>query len=575
MAKVTKVLYDVDDAIKQLERLNEKVEESGDKANESLEDGAAGATLFGKAVERLSGGARAAGTALKTAVTSIASLPGIAVAAAAGVAAIVAQFIDFDEILKDSIKSIEAFDQATDTIQGTRDAFSSLGDAAVNRDLRLARRAAELDQAALEREQNAIERARNISVQRLEIVRTELSRREQLLQASADKEQRLRDRLAGRTARNAADAFGGPAGRRALDLGAAARQAAFEGNLEEAEALEEAARQAGEEAGNHNLFLRDQQKTYNAINRSIEKQIAAQEEETENYQNQVEEAQGVADALQVVLDREEQRLLILQQQTREIGTQQKLLGVAEQEAQETQAADQAARTFENNARDFSNTLVDGNQSLAEIVKGFGSEFKRFLTDERQRRAFIQETGRGARGAGEIQRVLGRVTRGQPVTAQDLEGLRESFNSLSDAVARLQVARGRDEISTVQERTLQRLENLLESGLGAVQAGADFRAARSGDIPIQEGTRGAALSELQGLRDGILRLNDTLAQPSRTASPLIEQQARSIGAPAPTQTAASNIQVNATVKGGIIDAETTKQITEIIRRELRKQTTTVE
>lgn len=571
MTEKTKVLYDVNDAIKELERLNKKVEEAGDKANESFEKGGDGAGLFGKAMERLSGPVSKAGGAIKTAVTSMASLPGVALAAAAAVAAVVAQFIDFDGILKDSIKSIEAFDEATDTIQRTKDAFSSLGDAAVNRDLRLAQRAVKLDQAENARAQNAIERERNRAKEFLEITKDELSRREGLLKASIKREESLRDRLTKRTASDAAAGFGGPVGKRALDLGAAARRAAFEGDIDKAEALEEAAKRAAEEAGNHNLYLRDQQSTRNAINNSLERQIAKEDQTGKNLQAQVDEAKQVADALDQLIDKDNKRLETLRQQSRELGAQQKLLRTAAREATETQTADQAARDFENNARDFNMAMRDGGQSLREIVLGFGSEVKQFFSNEGQRQEFLQDTRTGAQGAAEIQRILGRVARGETVTPADLEGIREGANKLTDVVAKLQSERGQGRLSSIQQKTLERMEALLESATGAIEAGADFRAVRGDDQAIVEGTRGPTGDDMRALRDSILKLNDSLSQPSRGASPLIEKQSQSVGASQPVQAAASNVTVNANVKGGLIDEEVTKKITDIIRRELRKQT----
>lgn len=571
MTEKTKVLYDVNDAIKELERLNKKVEEAGDKANESFEKGGDGAGLFGKAMERLSGPVSKAGGAIKTAVTSMASLPGVALAAAAAVAAVVAQFIDFDGILKDSIKSIEAFDEATDTIQRTKDAFSSLGDAAVNRDLRLAQRAVKLDQAENARAQNAIERERNRAKEFLEITKDELSRREGLLKASIKREESLRDRLTKRTATDAAAGFGGPVGKRALDLGAAARRAAFEGDIDKAEALEEAAKRAAEEAGNHNLYLRDQQSTRNAINNSLERQIAKEDQTGKNLQAQVDEAKQVADALDQLIDKDNKRLETLRQQSRELGAQQKLLRTAAREATETQTADQAARDFENNARDFNMAMRDGGQSLREIVLGFGSEVKQFFSNEGQRQEFLQDTRTGAQGAAEIQRILGRVARGETVTPADLEGIREGANKLTDVVAKLQSERGQGRLSSIQQKTLERMEALLESATGAIEAGADFRAVRGDDQAIVEGTRGPTGDDMRALRDSILKLNDSLSQPSRGASPLIEKQSQSVGASQPVQAAASNVTVNANVKGGLIDEEVTKKITDIIRRELRKQT----
>jgi hypothetical protein len=573
MTEKTKVLYDVNDAIKELERLNKKVEESGDKANDSFEKGGDGANVFGKAVGRLSGPVKAAGTAIKTAVTSLASLPGVALVAVGAMAAVVAQFIDFDGILKDSIRSIEGFNEATDTIQQTKDAFSSLGDAAVNRDLRLAQRAVKLDQAENARAQNAVERERNRAKQFLDITKDELSRREGLLKASIKKEQSLRDRLADRKTTDAAAGFGGPVGKRALDLGAAARRAAFDGDIDKAEALEEAAKRAAEEAGNHNLYLRDQQSTRNAINNSLERQIAKEDQTGKKLQEQVDEAQTVADALDELIDKDNQRLIVLRQQSRELGAQQKLLRTATREATETQSADQAARDFENNARDFNNAMVNGNQSLKENVLSFGSELKGFFSNNAQRLGFIKDVGAGAAGAGEIERVLAKVARGGRVTPAEIEGIKEPVNRLTDAVAKLQFAREEGRLTSGTEKTLERMENLLGSVQGAIEAAADFRAVRGDDQAIVEGTRGPTGDDMRALRDSILELNRTIGgQPTRAHAAAINDQTQSVGAATPTTQGPSNVTVNANVKGGMIDEVVTKKITDIIRRELRKQTT---
>ena len=571
---VTKILYDVTQAVTQLDKLNKKVEKSEKKAKKAFDTKSI--NNYDKRLKKLAytlGGTDFTAKGLFITLGGSAAVLG---AAAGAVGALVAQMIDLDGIMKDSIKSIEGFNEATDTIQDMREALSTLGDVAVNRDIRLAQRAVKLDQAENARQQNLVEQARDLARKRLDIVKDELDRRDDLLSKSLKKEEDLRKRLERRTTEDPAAGFSGPVGKKALDLGAAARQAAFAGDLDKAEALEDAAREAGEEAGNHALFLRDQSATHDAINAAIERELSKQEQQSAKYADQVDEAQAVAQQLDAVIERENERLVVLRQQSRELGAQQKILRVGAREAKEQQQADTGARTFENNARDFSNNVKNGGETFKETVKGAASEFKRFFSGEVQRREFLADSERAGASAANIEKILGRVTRGEGVTAADLEGLRGDFGNLTNIIAKLQFARSENRLTTSQDRLLSRLERLQESALGALEGASQFRDVRGDQDFIKVGIEGFTADEIRGLRDAMIENTKALREPSKgTKATAALDQAAATSTGAPQQLAASGpatVNVNATVKGGLIDGETAREITTLIRKELRKQTT---
>lgn len=570
MTEATKVLYDVSQAIKELNKLNSKVDEAGDKANNSFEKGNKSARKFDKLLARIPGTAGNVARGIASIGGGMAGLAAGAAAAAVSVGSVVAQFIDLDDVLRDSLKSIESFNRATDTIQNTRETISAIADAAINRDFRLAQRAASTRQGLVNLELNEVERVRDAAQERLSIFQEELRRRQGLLSDAVSREESLRERLNRRNVESTP--FGGfDADLQAAKLNQAAREAAGRGDLDRAEALEKAAQRVAAEADNQAFALGDQQRTRDAINASIEEELDKTTEARNQIEDQVTAQQALVDAQKDSVNQALERLKVLRRTSRELRAQRRLLRNEGQEARETQQADSAARTIENNARDFVNNINNGGSSFKETVLDAASEFRKFLTDNPDRIAGVRLTQQAAGGAAQIEQLLQRAIRGQ-ATASDFDAAAPALAELTDAVAKLQAAEGIDSFTKSQTRTLRRLESLLKSADSAFRGLEQFRdAGRSDSEFIRVGSAGITTEQANSLIKSLLKLNNTLSTPTR-AEAVNNNQASSTGAPRAASAASSNVNVNATVKGGIIDEDVVQKITEIIRRELRKQTT---
>jgi hypothetical protein len=563
MAEATKVLYDVSQAVKELNKLNKKVEESGDKAEESFDEGASSASLFDKALGKVGGTASKVAGSVRGVATAVGGVGAVAAVAAAGVAAVVAQFIDLDEILKDSVASIEEFEKATQRVLNAREAISNIGDQAVNRDFRLAQRSLRLARAENARAQNSVETEKLAAKARLDVFKDELRRRESALKGSLDREQALRDRLADRAV--SGQEFGGfDADLRAAKLNDAARQAAADGDIDRAEALEQAAKDVAREAQNQSFALADAQATNEAINGELQKQIDAEAKVGDAAQNAVDAYQQRVDKLQEEVDLLEKRAVLLRQESRDFGAQTQELRVGKQEAGDQQQADTAARTFQKASADFSFNLKSGGTSLKESVVNAGSEFAKFLTDEAGRQAALRQFEQAGGAAGRIQRALSDQ---DGLTAADVEALSGDFGLLSDAVAKLEANTQKLTAGAAQE--LERLSLLQDSVQDAFNAAASFRQVRTDDQVITEGSRGPTAAQQDALRESLTGLTDAIKEQSRgTAAPAA---ATAIGAPPQAGATRQTVTVNANVKGGIIDAEVTREITRIIQEEIRKGT----
>lgn len=579
----TTVDYNVDPAIGKLNKLNQKVQEAGKKAKNSFGKGGKASQAFGKTLDKIPGKAGSVVSGIRGIASAVGPMAaGIAVAAGS-VASVVAQFIDFNEIMKDSLKTIEGFKQATKTIQDSREAISALFDAEINRNIELAKRAVKLDQADNSARQRALEEEIEIGKRSLDAFKDELEQRQNALRDAINKEQDLRKRLADRQDRGVTEFAGFDPDLRAAKLNQEARQAAERGDIDRAEALEREAQAVAENAKNRAFAAADAQKTADVINSGLEEEIDKAASARKELEGQVKQQELVTTALEETIKREQTRLNILKRQGRELAEQQKILRVRGREAIESQTADTAARTVERGARDFLYNIRFGDQSGFEVLKNLPSELGKFVTDRGDQVAIRELAEQAGKPAQELGTLLQRlIDRPGSVTGQDIQGQVGNLEALTNLVAELQAQRGRGELSAGSEQFLTRLEKLLSSVRQEVFGGAaKFIEVREAGVGIQQGTQPASREDMNRIRETLLNqvpqrigqeVSKALNQQSRATAATESQKPASQGSPAPTQTAAaSNINVTANVKGGIIDAEVTREITRIIKQELRKQT----
>jgi hypothetical protein len=577
MPEITKVLYDVSQAIKELEKLNKKVNEAGDKANEAFEKGGLGAEKFDAILKKLPGNLDKTVTSARTLITTFGPSALVFGTAAAGIASIAANLLDLKTLLRDTTANYDAFIRATERIRQQGETISDFDDVAVERNLELAQRAVRLDKADLAEQQNLVEVERESARRRLEIVQDEIRQRGRIVQDGLKREEDLRKRLAERNTTNAADQFGGPAPKRVVDLAAAANRAAFEGNIDLAEELLNAAKEQSAELGNHSFFLKAIDSANSAINSQLEKQIQSQSNVNKEGQKDLSRLQQLEAALGVDIEKNEEKLRVIQRQNRELSRQIRLLRDASLEQRNLDTADTAAKSVQTASKNVFEFFRSGPSFLEDFSKTFDSIQQAVLGGAGDQAATDTIQAEAIRELSKVAEVAARVNRGEAVTPTDIGKLIPSLEKVGKLGEILQVAedQGRVPKGSEIENQINALQSAIDQSFKLLQGAQEFRRVRGDETAIQPGTTGPSRDDMRALRDSILKLNDTLGGAPSRASAAIQAQttATSQGAPPPINaTAASqNITVNANVKGGIIDAEVTREITRIIREELRKGT----
>ena len=587
---VTKVLYDITSAIASLNKLNTKLKDTEDANEDAFGSGNSGKiNKFDKVLDKIPGTAGKAARGVAKVGASFGAVAAGAAVAAAAIGSVIAQFVDLPGLTKDSIASLKAFEEATKGFQDVEDVISATGDAIINRDVELAKRAIKLDQERNAREQNLVSDARSAADQRLDALKSELDQREARVKQAVDREQDLRKKLEERTRQDPAAGFSGPIGKKALDLGAAARQAAFDGDIEKAEALEKAAKEAGEAAGNHNLFLRDQATTRDAINNKLKKEISAQAEVTSAEQQALDLTQNRVNATEQEIKLLKERQRLLTNESRELGAQQKRARVEGREAKETQDADQAARDFRTASKNLSNEVKNGVRSLKEDFIDSGRLLLKAATSIQERNAATDFVQRGAGASARIENVIGRASRDEAVTGEEVQALGADLKALAQVVGALKVANAEGR-TPGREQDIARLDAILQSGLAAFQASADFNQVRGNQANIVEGSAGPTDADLQAARQRVLGLGEASNTATDGLAKFAAQLARTQipGAPAQAAVAAATVKatpvvppsgqgssqfpinVNADVKG-VLTREVITEIVEKVERELRKKT----
>jgi len=494
------------------------------------------------------------------------------------VGSLAGNLLDLQTILRDTTANYKAFISAVESVRQQQEIISSFGDAADNRDTRLAARVTRIEQAETNLQKNLIEAERDAARQRLGIVQDEIRRRESIVKDGIKREEDLRKKLADRNETNAADSFGGPAGKRTLDLTAAASKAAFEGNIDLAEELLDAAKKQSEELGNHSLFLRAIDTANDDINRSLEKQIQNQSNINDVAESDLAQIKQLESALKKDIEGQNQKLRALTRQNRELEAQLKLIndiGIANRAQQQ---ADRGARGVQAAATTVNEFFRVGPSFLEEFSKVIDSVQQavtgRGVKDQQAIDTLQAEAIKELAGFGEL---AARVNRGEGVTAGEIEKLIPSLDKVGRLGEILEIGRkqGRIPEGSQIDKDVTRLQDAIDQVFKFVNEAGRFREQRGDDTAIQRGSEGPTRDDMRALRDSLLNLNRTIeSQPSRAAAavPASAGQGQTQGAPVPaTNATSSNITVNANVKGGIIDAEVTREITRIIRQELRKQT----
>lgn len=537
--EITKVLYDVSQAIKELTKLDKKVDKSGKKTKQTF-------TLAGGGIEKLGGAVGKINPKLGNMVTKFGGLAvkagpaAVAISAiGAAVAVTAANLFDLAGALRDADATLGSFLVDAKKAQEFAEILSTSGDVKQQesflrtKDL-LSRKRVQLTQAQIQ-----IDAARETAAKIVGIEQGKLREIAALQKKAVDKTKSLEDRLAARQQKSLVGGVGAgkPTGSAIIDLTSRAKSEAEKGNIDTAEALLDKAEQLSAELGNHAFFTNKIESANNAIDQSLKDQIKDSKSEESNLSSVVGLQQQQVDLAKEHLA-EEVKI------SKEIANRLKLIGasggairrggIAEKRVELVDAGLRDLQTGQKGAREgIQSIATEGslNQLFQNISDGFKA-LKSFST--------INTIG-GAKAIGTAidNKILDAILLlSKPgVTTRDLDVATKMAEQIQEAISKTQRGIDQGVISPVIERQLQLQKELL---LDIKQATAST------------GKFGPLLVD-QDILAGSTQL--------QTISDAFQQQARDFGA---------QITVNAVLQGGVFDENAIKDFVSVLRREIRKE-----
>lgn len=537
--EITKVLYDVSQAIKELTKLDKKVDKSGKKTKQTF-------TLAGGGIEKLGGAVGKINPKLGNMVTKFGGLAvkagpaAVAISAiGAAVAVTAANLFDLAGALRDADATLGSFLVDAKKAQEFAEILSTSGDVKQQesflrtKDL-LSRKRVQLTQAQIQ-----IDAARETAAKIVGIEQGKLREIAALQKKAVDKTKSLEDRLAARQQKSLVGGVGAgkPTGSAIIDLTSRAKSEAEKGNIDTAEALLDKAEQLSAELGNHAFFTNKIESANNAIDQSLKDQIKDSKSEESNLSSVVGLQQQQVDLAKEHLA-EEVKI------SKEIANRLKLIGasggairrggIAEKRVELVDAGLRDLQTGQKGAREgIQSIATEGslNQLFQNISDGFKA-LKSFST--------INTIG-GAKAIGTAidNKILDAILLlSKPgVTTRDLDVATKMAEQIQEAISKTQRGIDQGVISPVIERQLQLQKELL---LDIKQATAST--GKFGPLLVDQDIL-AGSTQLQKISDAF------------------QQQARDFGA---------QITVNAVLQGGVFDENAIKDFVSVLRREIRKE-----
>lgn len=579
----TKVRWDISDAIKKLNELAAKAEESADKIEKAFAQGSDKAI---KELGKISPRAGHAAAAIKKLAVAFGPMAAVAGTAAAAVGSVVAQFVDVPELTRDATSTMEAYNNALERHLEIRNEISNFDDMQINEERRRRIRGLRLQMADAQEQQVEIDNRRARAKEALAIEKEKYDKIVEIAKKAADRRKQLEDKLADRTRSSAAAGIeaGKTKGGAVVDLAAAAKAAAGRGDVELAEELLDRAKELSEELGNHRFYTDQIASADEAINNNLRKQIGQVQNVEAAAMSKAEAAREELAAIEEVIKKENELYRIQTNRIKMISNNAKRVRADAQEQLEQQRADEGARIFQTGVQKFSLELTQGDRGT---FQNFYDSFKQTISalgGIERRSLGIQGVEQGADVVSEIYKTLTK----EGVTAGEVRELAPAIEQLSTIVGGMEVLLGKGTISSGYRQDFERLQRFLKGAQQALRGAGEFGAVRGKEAAIGERVKspfdiyGNKLEksggQLQTLGNQANNAATALERISKVEAPQAVAQStrKATATPAPQLAAAearapSTINVNANVKGGIIDAEVTREITRLIRTELRKQT----
>lgn len=544
---VTKVVYDVKDAIKKLNDLNKKIDKTTSNTKKKFEEADEATGNWEQGLDSLKnkiGGVVTGVTGLSFGVAAMAAGVG---AAAVAVGSLALQFIDLPKWIGDSTRELEQFGKSTQKVLRALDRVSAINDARINSQLQLAK------EEIKNRQANTTD-AQIASRKRLRFLQEELAGQKAL----QNEKERLEEKLSGRQASRQGAKFAGldPDIRSASLLEEATLQAK-KGNVDAAEKLVSEAESLKPLLQNQVFSLQASEDANNAIDEAIKKQIVGTKNTSAELENRVK------------LEQKIQNLL-----TDQLGLQgaegKRVKNITKGEGR-FQERDASARAIEANTEILEKELTLGRSQL-EIARDSVLQTKNSITASREQVVAIGQLKAAMDAAREIavasaREVRGEITLGElnATLEKNLPVVEKNSRAFETAVERQDFEGFVPDIEKLN-RTGEAIGVIADNTAKAIKAGAGEGEA------LVEGVRG--FGEAAGLAAANLERIGSVEIPIGVPPAAGLSTSAPTPSPSPVPAAGTGpavINVNAEVKGGLIDAEVTTLITDIITREIRKAT----
>lgn len=574
----TKVTYDVSDAIAKLNQLNKKVGEAGDKAVDAFaKKGTAALDSFVDGLSNVSPVAGKAVGGIRNLVAAAGPMGAVLGTAAAGAAAVVSNLIDLPGLLADSAGGMEAFNTAADRQLQIFEKFDDVNDAIEKSTNKRALRELSLRQAEIGHEQARLNNLKTQTAEELDNARTVAREKTALVEESVNRRMALEKKLADATGgqRVAQVERGALTKERAVgDLAAAAQSEALKGNVDLAEELRDRAQELTEELGGHVFFQKQVDSATTAITAGLQKQVAAEAKVQSGLEQEAALATRIANERERELHTLQERERLLRNETKEIRAARREITERETVRGQTDIADQGAGEVLSGIAKIRAEFEIGGRSVAENIK----DSLRLSLSGLSSKARVDAGIATERDALQlVERISQTLLKPGGPTAQEVADIRPLVEKIGALTGALEVARGQGTLSAGQNAGVDQLNRFLKdfqqiAGGAAKFVGAD----RDPNAQIKRDSEGVLVAPARNLDSAATNLDRAAAKlagvptPSTVATASIPQTGQA--AVATAVQGPTTINVNANVKGGIIDAETTRTITDIIRTELRKQTT---
>lgn len=588
----TKITYNVDDAIAALNKLNKKVGEAADHVVSELGNKASGG--LDKFIDGLGDVSPVAGNVaskIRDLAASLGPMGLVAGTAAAGLAAVASNLVDLPELLSDSTGKMQAFGAAIDKQLRIFEQFDDIGDNLAEGRIQLALRELQAQRNSIVQEQVRLSNLKAVATEEISIAKQVISEKEGLLRDSVSRQKTLQRELDREQAGQRVRQVEGGALRSDRAVGALAEEArkeALKGNVDLAKDLRDRAQELSDELGGHVFFQKQVDAATETIAQKMKDQVKDEAKIQAGLQGEVNAAKELVALRQRELDIIKERERLLRNELKGVKNEQRSLNEQRTQIRQTDTADRGAGEFIAATTKLRAEFTFGAKSVGDNIKDSFRQSFAALGSKATRDAGIRTEEQALKLVEQVSKVLLKPQ----VTPREVQSVQPQIQQLQSFIGALQTIEASRGLPG-QERNVDQLERIIDAFIQAGKGTADFtKGLRTEDQVIERGSTGpdafASFNrkvEESGngvgvLEDAATRAADSLnrlANPTAVA-PVANPAAQIPQAPAarpgvPQPAAQSNITVNANVRGGIIDREVTEKITDIIRRELRKQTGT--